>query len=201
VKFDVAAGAPFDVGTNSTKVSNLNADLLDGVDSVGLSGGMTYTHWGATSCGSGWTAVSTGTAVMVVERQNWGRAGSVLCYEGGLSGSESAGLQWSYQTNCSYRGPGRSCAVCAPNLGPGRPAGQCFNKWGASTCPSGWTAMYDGWIATAMEGNNWGDQGETVCMEKSALSCNAGSGGTGLAYQWANNYNLGSGQGCTVCCR
>ena len=61
ISFTNAEGtAPFTVAS-TTKVDKLNADLLDGYNSSNFMGGMTYTHWGATTCGTGWSAVSTGT--------------------------------------------------------------------------------------------------------------------------------------------
>ncbi len=202
VKLDVASGPPLDVGSNTKKVANLNADLLDGIDSAGLSGGMTYTHWGKQQCGSGWSSVSNGNAGLIVERNNWGRANGVICIEGGLANDAGAGVAWSWKHNCSHsQNSGMPCGVCAPNLGPGRPAGQCFTKWGAASCPSGWTNMYNGWITSAVEWQTWGALGETVCMDKAALTnCNA-SGGTGIAWRGSGTDNFESPRDCVVCCR
>jgi len=161
-----------------------------------------YTHWGKAQCGAGWSSVSNGNTVLMVERSSWGRANSTFCLEGGLAADQGAGVAWSWKQSCGHtQTAAMPCSVCAPNLGPGRPAGQCFTKWGAAACPSGWSAMYNGWITAPMEWQSWGWMGTTMCMDKTALANCGATAGIGVAWRSSGTDNFESPRDCVVCCR
>ncbi len=182
---------------------NLIVDgTLNGYTPAQFTGGQTYIHWGGSTCGTGWSAVSTGASALMVERQTWGRANDVICLEGGLANDQGTGVEWSYRHTCShYQNSAMPCAVCAPDQGPGRPAGQCFTKFGSNACPSGWTLMVDGYITSALEWQSWGQQGATMCMDKTALTNCSGNGGIGATWAAYQTDNFESPRACAVCCR
>ena len=133
--------------------------------------------WGTTTCGAGNTQLYTGHMAAIVASgggasntfclDSTGPAGGWLTWDGAMvwrAVSNVAGNRGQYANGAvSFE-----CAVCQ---------GTTFTRWGSTTCPSGYTKLYDGYIG-GIHGSwsgGWG-AGGPVCL-------NASGGG---AVSWVN---------------
>jgi hypothetical protein len=138
----------------------------------GPAGPGSFEVWGTTTCGSGVTQLYAGTVATIIA--NGGGVGDTICLNdvgppvGGWTSWDGAMMWRANGSGGSLRGqysqgPNNfSCAVCK---------GGAFTNWGNTTCPSGTTKLYDGWMSGmhVSWSTSW-HGGGPICLSPSAGS-------------------------------
>ena len=129
----------------------------------------TYPIWGTTTCGTGQTKLYSGYMAAIMA--SGGGVGATFCLDTGAPAGGwvtwSGGMVWRAVSNTAgNRGQYANgavtfdCAVCQ---------GTSFTRWGVTSCPSGYTKLYDGYIG-GLHGSwsgSW-QAGGPVCMTSGA---------------------------------
>ena len=167
--------------------------------------GGVFTHWGNKNCPTGATKLYDGAGYGGHYTHAHGAGG--ICTKGGdpgVANSYEGDILYAMNVSGTASGiPGDKslyCAVCR------WPKGFCFEQWGSSTCPTGFSAAYAG---TSM-GAHYTHQGPAghYCIDPSGFDTSTPSTGNGWLYvtriQSAGNYGAAWPAGrevkCAVCC-
>jgi hypothetical protein len=170
--------------------------------------GSCYTHWGSTSCASGFTAVVTGRPGGLENYQTGGGTmhGNLECVTTGAatktawaSGFNNRLMRAQDSSNGMQEVP-NNCAICC--------TGGCYTSLGSTACAAGYSTAYSGHIGGVEAYNGPQVHGKTLCIDDSAVATQI----------WASGYDTrlmrhkatatsGTSNGmesvtntCSVCC-
>ena len=163
--------------------------------------GSVYVSWGSTGCASGWAKAYGGYITGVGNSDDGGRspAGpictSVLVSEDANSSFSAVAVQGLYNEH-SNETSRKSCAVCVKGKT------QCYTRWGAADCISGFTKVYSGYLtALGSPDDSAREFSQPFCGNFTVSGDPNGGYGMSLAQaKWNQNQAKAGRTTCAVCC-